>query len=104
MVGKKYGMNASMATVCNDDQGFVDDWDNDAVCLAWTTLPTAARRAATSIARRVRAGMVGSLHPNGVQFVLCDGTVRAVNYGVTASVWLAIISMNDGKAVMFPEG
>jgi prepilin-type processing-associated H-X9-DG protein len=48
-------------------------------------------------------GMLGSLnfgscHAGGANFVLCDGSVRQISYGVNSTVWECLGNRNDGKA------
>ena len=59
---------------CNDDQGYVDGWDNDTILqpnlvahrdVKWGTCGPAP----------------GSSHPNSINIVLGDGSVRAARYG-----------------------
>jgi prepilin-type N-terminal cleavage/methylation domain-containing protein/prepilin-type processing-associated H-X9-DG protein len=39
----------------------------------------------------------GSSHPNGMNALLCDGSVHHVSFGITATAWAAICSRNDGQ-------
>jgi prepilin-type processing-associated H-X9-DG protein len=41
----------------------------------------------------------GSSHTGGMNVVMCDGSVRTVRYGISASVWSAACSRNGGEAV-----
>jgi prepilin-type processing-associated H-X9-DG protein len=40
-----------------------------------------------------------SNHPNGVNLMLCDGSVRFVNYNIDLSIWRALGSRNGGESI-----
>jgi prepilin-type N-terminal cleavage/methylation domain-containing protein/prepilin-type processing-associated H-X9-DG protein len=41
----------------------------------------------------------GSPHPGGMNAVFGDGSVRTINYGITASIWQAICNRNNTNVV-----
>ena len=41
----------------------------------------------------------GSSHPAGANFVMCDGSVRVVKYGVDPATWAAACTRNGGEAL-----
>lgn len=111
LVGEKY-MNLNLIKgdfwVCNDDQGFLDGWDNDAIC--WARHAVAAG-ATTSVAtdpisppikidwNGPTCGMrFGSIH-RGLHAVFCDGSVRMIDFAIDPNTWLGICSINDGTTV-----
>ncbi len=40
-----------------------------------------------------------SMHPGGVQMVLCDGSVRFVTEAINATLWLNLSNRQDGNAI-----
>jgi hypothetical protein len=44
----------------------------------------------------------GSAHPDGCQFVLCDGSVRGINYDIDEKVHRGLGSRKDGLPVVNP--
>jgi prepilin-type N-terminal cleavage/methylation domain-containing protein/prepilin-type processing-associated H-X9-DG protein len=44
----------------------------------------------------------GSSHINGMNALLCDGSVRVVPYSVDASTWAAVCSRNGGETLTLP--
>jgi prepilin-type N-terminal cleavage/methylation domain-containing protein/prepilin-type processing-associated H-X9-DG protein len=41
----------------------------------------------------------GSSHPSGINALMCDGSVRVVQYSVDAATWAAACSRNGGEAL-----
>jgi prepilin-type processing-associated H-X9-DG protein len=41
--------------------------------------------------------LFGSSHPGGCQFVMCDGSVRSIRYGVTPAAFAAACTRNGGE-------
>jgi prepilin-type N-terminal cleavage/methylation domain-containing protein len=44
----------------------------------------------------------GSSHPAGVNTLLCDGSIRVVNFSVDPAVWAAACSRNGGETLPLP--
>ena len=78
-----------------DDEGFTDGWDNDIVCM--TTYPFGRDSGP------VGAGsQFGSAHPNGMNVVLGDGSVRVLSYGIDPDTFNALGDRRDGAVVEVP--
>jgi prepilin-type N-terminal cleavage/methylation domain-containing protein/prepilin-type processing-associated H-X9-DG protein len=93
--------------VCNDDQGYVDGWDNDTICFA-----TGENGSNGPI---VPPKMIypkeipdpcslnfGSIHAS-MNVVFCDGSVHAIPFDIDPDVWGRLCSMNDGLDAGFVE-
>ncbi len=103
LVGEKYvdKTTAIAHSDCNDDQGWTDGWDNDTIC--WADGSTAYSVAAGTIYPPQPDGSVGTCgsyfggpHIPGIQVVLCDGSVRTVNYSVDPNAWQTFCQINSG--------
>ncbi len=120
LIGEKYinGPAAMYASSCNDDQGWVDGWDNDMICFARTdangsTTSTAASAIspprfidldsnATKLANNTCLMRMGSIHVQMLT-VFCDGSVHAISYDIDPNTWLSICSINDGNPVTLTD-
>jgi prepilin-type N-terminal cleavage/methylation domain-containing protein len=97
LVGEKYVDRAiaNRQSDCNDDQGWTDGWDNDTVCWAQgnasgtTYVPQPDGKVGTC------GWIFGGPHPTSMQCVLCDGSVRSVNFGVNPTAWLIFCQNNS---------
>jgi len=112
LVGEKYTkMSLRAQPGCNNDQGYVDGWDNDAICF----VRTEADGNNNTIASLVRTpldimdftgpdcGMrFGSIH-GSLQAVFCDGSVHAVGFGINQNTWLNLCAISDGNVVPFDD-
>jgi prepilin-type N-terminal cleavage/methylation domain-containing protein/prepilin-type processing-associated H-X9-DG protein len=94
---------------CNDDQGWVDGWDNDTICDASGNgggsgnieLP---KQIAIKSGDSDECGFnFGSVHPASMNAVFCDGSVHAVAYDINPQVWVRLCSVNDGKDLNFED-
>jgi prepilin-type N-terminal cleavage/methylation domain-containing protein len=117
LVGEKYlDYNAVSATgpSCNDDQGYVDGWDNDMICfangenstassgpcgssggVAIGCIPTKIYPTDTSSSCFAR---MGSIHPN-CMVVFCDGSVHSINFTINPVMWQRLCSINDKQVL-----
>jgi len=105
LVGEKY-LNSNavnrVGPTCNDDQGYVDGWDNDTICYAngdngngGAAIPPKSFSANGT----VDCGhYFGSIHPN-CMVVFCDGSVHAVNFSINPTMWQRLCSINDRQVL-----
>ena len=92
---------------CNEDQGWVDGWDNDAVGDA-----TGFKKdqGSLEIPKQIWAkaqtdecgANFGSVHESCMS-VFCDGSVHAISFTIDPVVWGRLCSMNDGNPTGFEE-
>jgi prepilin-type N-terminal cleavage/methylation domain-containing protein len=92
---------------CNDDQGYVDGWDNDSICSA-----TGGNGQGGPVERPKRifirdntdaCGLnFGSIHEN-LLVVFCDGSVHSINFDIDTEVWGRLCVINDGKETGFTD-
>jgi len=108
LVGEKYlnGKIASTQSDCNDDQGWVDGWDNDTICFATDPYDTSA---ATPQQRTITppkphgsvgscGGIFGSIHTT-LMTVFCDGSVHSINMSISKPNWLYLCVIDDGQII-----
>jgi prepilin-type N-terminal cleavage/methylation domain-containing protein len=92
---------------CNDDEGYVDGWDNDTVCFANggnlaagpVELPKRIDRQAVSDECGYN---FGSIHES-LMTVFCDGSVHAIRFDIDAGVWARLCKADDGEPTGFEE-
>ena len=82
---------------CENDQGWTVgfDWDN----VRWTRDPP---QPDFTIAPGVNPGcqnLYGSAHPGSLCVVMCDGSVRTIDYQIDAQVFRGLGSRNGGEAL-----
>jgi prepilin-type N-terminal cleavage/methylation domain-containing protein len=92
---------------CNDDQGYTDGWDNDAICFA-----NAYNRGsfgdpnASSPPRQMKwqemdniegycGAQFGSIHES-MNAVFCDGSVHKIPFSIDPLLWQRLCSGTDG--------
>jgi hypothetical protein len=46
-------------------------------------------------------GRFGAAHPTVVNVVLCDGSVRGINYNINETIWRRLGHRGDGKTVEY---
>lgn len=101
LVGEKY-LNIKTANTtpdCNDDQGWVDGWDNDTICWARGTSSTGAiitPQALGSVGGC--GGFFGTIHP-AITTVFCDGSVHSITLGISPNTWLYLSGIEEGGVV-----
>lgn len=93
---------------CNEDQGYVDGWDNDAVgdATGFKTGPGGAPEIPKQIYRLADTdecgSNFGSVHEN-CMFVFCDGSVHAISFTIKKDIWMNLCSINDGRDTGFED-
>jgi prepilin-type N-terminal cleavage/methylation domain-containing protein len=92
---------------CNDNEGYVDGWDNDTICFANgengqggpAEIPKQIDRKVTTD----ECGLnFGSIHEQ-MMAVFCDGSVHAINYDISPTVWERLCRINDGLPTGFED-
>jgi prepilin-type N-terminal cleavage/methylation domain-containing protein len=101
LVGEKYINKAKPGPDCNDDQGYVDGWDNDTICFARGSSPTGPIYPPQPNGRVGGCGLIfGSPHQN-LLTVFVDGSVRPVGFTINSTTWLRLCSAQDGEPTNF---
>ena len=98
LVGEKYVPPFAGGPACNDDEGWVDGWDNDTISFVRGTA------AGNPISTPLPCGRVGgcwmifgSMH-NTLLTVFCDASVHSISFDVDPNAWLYMCSGSDGQA------
>jgi prepilin-type N-terminal cleavage/methylation domain-containing protein/prepilin-type processing-associated H-X9-DG protein len=118
LVGEKYViLNRDVITSdCNDDQGYVDGWDNDAICFANAyknkggpppgsyfdtghSAPPLLMNPSEPASDSTCGAQFGSLHSAGMNAVFCDGSIHTIAYNIDPSTWQRICSGWDGLPI-----
>ncbi len=87
---------------CNDDQGWTDGWDNDAICSAHgpvsATSPPVPPYKHGYFATTLGScgGYFGTIH-NAMICVFCDGSAKKISLNIDAKVFEKVCSGLDGK-------
>lgn len=79
---------------CSDNEGWTSGWDWDII--RWGTYVPCKDPEATDCETRF-----GSNHPGGVEFALCDGSVRIVRFGVSQTVFQRACHKHDRQPYSF---
>jgi prepilin-type N-terminal cleavage/methylation domain-containing protein len=102
LIGEKYLDRAVCASQsdCNDDQGWVDGWDNDTICFAKGQNPANGAVVTPQPDGKIgTCGLIfGSPH-NSMITVFCDGSVHPINFNISAANWLRLCNGMDGQPV-----
>jgi len=103
MVGEKFLDGPAISgtgPACNDDQGYVDGWDNDAICFAYGQngsggpVVTPTRSSANTGGT---CGLTfGSVHRQ-CMMVFCDGSVHGIGFSISPTAWVRLCSATDGQ-------
>ncbi len=103
LVGEKWLTYRSLRGVpsCNDDQGWVDGWDNDTITFSCgdsaAAAPVAPRKFDNSLSGT--CGLYfGSIH-QVMMSVRADGSVHAVSFNIDPNTWKNLCSIRDGNAI-----
>jgi hypothetical protein len=127
LIGEKFQTAAGLVAngnSCNNDQGYVDGWDNDMIVFSQGATNGAVPTGATAITATTPptkglsftpqawnlstsgsncGGFFGSIHPQGMPALFCDGTVRNIPFGINQATFFSLCSINDGAAVTLPD-
>jgi prepilin-type processing-associated H-X9-DG protein len=71
--------------------------NNSQTSLMGVIAPEADVLATTTATKLKIADQFGSAHPGGMNVVLCDGSVRTVNYNVSTAVFINFADRDDGN-------
>jgi hypothetical protein len=100
LVSEKYLYTAEITSPgTNDNNGWVDGWDNDTIAFAEGngTTPIPPSRNATGLIGN--SFYFGGPHPSAVNALSCDGAVRTVSYNVDPNAWLVFCQRNSGAVL-----
>ncbi|MEY4395443.1 MAG: hypothetical protein RL595_2692 [Planctomycetota bacterium] len=101
LVGEKY-LNlkaASTTSDCNDDQGWVDGWDNDTICFVRGTASTNPIYPPQPHGAVGTCGSIfGTIHTT-LTTVFCDGSVHSINMNINPNTWLYLCGIEDGQVI-----
>ena len=99
LVGEKYLNSLALQNqpTCNDDQGWVDGWDNDAIAFCKGDNASNPPSAPKAFDGNAGCGLYfGSSH-GVMQAVFCDGSVHSINFDINPTTWLYLCIINDGQ-------
>jgi prepilin-type N-terminal cleavage/methylation domain-containing protein len=101
LVGEKLLPLAAGGSIylCNDDQGYVDGWDNDTIGFVFGSSGPYPPRQDAAQNGCADYFYFGSPHPGGMLSALCDGSVRTVRYSISVDMFLNLCRVNDGLVV-----
>jgi prepilin-type N-terminal cleavage/methylation domain-containing protein len=106
LLGEKYVASVqvsggTIANSCDEDQGWVDGWDNDAMSSAYGYNTTGSgvlvpqRSNSTNVDSTQCGGLFGSFHASAI-VVFVDGSVHNIGFDITSRNWWHLLSINDG--------
>ncbi len=85
---------------CDDDQGFVDGWDNDTIACATNAQGAAPMPPKFGSTNTGECGYIfGGLHTATMTSVFCDGSVHNISYSINPTTWLYLCGAMDGMPV-----
>jgi hypothetical protein len=94
MIAEKY-LLTPLAQECDDDQGWVDGWDNDTICFSSASLPIQDGTDPNGGCGQI----FGSAHTGYMQSVFADGSVHTISYHVSKTTWKNLCKRDDGQAL-----
>src|SRR5262249_10981805 len=109
LIGEKFLSQKAMSGdyELNNDQGWIDGWDNDMIVWSrgdnYGSAPIARVPAYFGDTATVSEGKFGSIHRTGCHVLFCDGTVRVISFNCDPLVWYSLCKIDDGNAVAIPE-
>jgi prepilin-type N-terminal cleavage/methylation domain-containing protein len=93
-VGEKWmGRSEFDKHTCSDNEGWSSGWDWDII--RWGNVPPKPDVANNNSCKID----FGSAHIGGAMFVLCDGSVRQISFGVDQATFLRLCRRDDGEVV-----
>ena len=105
LLGEKYVAKSQMSGgtggTCDEDQGWVDGWDNDAMSSAYgyniigQGVLVPQRSNWTDVDPSQCGGLFGSFHGSAI-VVFCDGSVHNIGFDISTTNWWHLLSINDG--------
>jgi prepilin-type N-terminal cleavage/methylation domain-containing protein len=103
----QYTRDGSTYGTCNDDQGWVDGWDNDTICFAnginGQGGPVELPKQMNIKQNSDPCGLnFGSIHEN-MMAVFCDGSVHAIDFSIDPKTWEYLCRINDGFPTTFED-
>lgn len=102
IIGEKYLniMRATTSPDCNDDQGWVDGWDNDTICWARGTGGANGAILVPQYHGRIGTcgGNFGTAHTT-LTTVFADGSVHNIALTINPTAWLYLAGTNDGGII-----
>ncbi|MFT5527553.1 MAG: prepilin-type N-terminal cleavage/methylation domain-containing protein [Pirellulaceae bacterium] len=102
LIGEKWlTLGAFNGSSCNDDQGWVDGWDNDTICFSRGHAAGNSIRPPRTIGKdySTSCGLYfGSSH-HVMMTCLSDGSTRSVNFDVDPESWDRFCNATDGEAL-----
>jgi prepilin-type N-terminal cleavage/methylation domain-containing protein len=109
LLGEKFfNPFASTGGTCNDDQGWLDGWDNDAMGGArgssagnsiYTPRDITTAFGSTMSGWTTCDTSFGSLHRQGMYSAFCDGSVHCISFDIDPNIWLRLLVINDGQVL-----
>jgi hypothetical protein len=92
----------------NHDTGYITGWDGDTLIsafdnnnasLQWPPIPDTAKQANGQFVPNIccQGSRAGSSHPAGIQAVMCDGSVRLINYNIDFPTYAFLLYRGDGQ-------
>jgi prepilin-type N-terminal cleavage/methylation domain-containing protein len=112
LLGEKYvdadfAYTAGLAGGCNDDQGWVDGWDNDTICFTngfhGQGGPVELPKQINIKQNQDNCGFnFGSIHES-MMAAFCDGSVHAINFTIEPRVWARVCKIDDGQPTGFDD-
>jgi hypothetical protein len=84
--------------MCGDDnEGYTAGWDHDTMRHTGFVPQSDGDRSGTWYGD----GRFGAAHPSVINIVLCDGSVRTINYNINELIWRRMGHRDDGKRVEY---
>jgi prepilin-type processing-associated H-X9-DG protein len=81
----------------HDDQGWIDGWDPDII--RYTGFPPSPDREYLTKWPDWEGHRFGSAHPNGINALMADGSVRLIPYSINANTFNCLGHRSDGQVL-----
>jgi hypothetical protein len=104
LIGEKFVARSQMSggaitNTCDEDQGWVDGWDNDAMSSAYGYNTTGSGilvpQRSNLVEQDTCGGLFGSFHASAI-VVFVDGSVHNVAFDIQPTNWWHLLVINDG--------